>query len=379
MFEELIEKLLERLIEPFNRLLGKRPVLTVFIVFIVFFLFFVIPALITNYEQSAWVQSLAWLKFWIQSVLGSLLSTIALLATVKIVMIVRKLSQIEKEIRTSMRIVASLPTRLDKLAEHIKFEDDFENFIHHRTENSISGSLAKHLKDSLFKRLSVDNQHQQFSANKKWAAIEVYELFWRELNDFQKKYSSPLKCYAINSSSLDVWSGIDGKLFLDIQAEFCNGKHHPRGEVHRILCYDLPDFEEKTDLGKKIDSVAVAMMQAGVSVYFYDTKESPAEKNDFDCRQIESDVFRKWDFLVVEGKEESIIWEAEGLEKQKCGTVPGMPKKAVCAGSRYYIDNEPVDLKRLWDIVRKYSQELELAEDKSNENGWTAKFKDGKN
>jgi len=363
--EELIDKLLERLLDSLSKTMDKRPSAILLALFVIFIL-------IANYDK------LIWLEPWVKSILP-IASTIVSFAILKAVMVARKLSQVEKEIRTSMGILEGLPTRLDKLAEHIKFEDDFEDFIHRRTENSISGSLAKHLKDHLFKRLSVDNQHQQFSAKNKWAAIEVYELFWRELNDFQKKSSSPLKCYAINSSSLDVWSGIDGKLFLDIQAEFCNGKHHPKGEVHRILCYSLAAFREKTDLGKKIDSVAVAMMQAGVSVYFYDTDDSPAEHNDFDCRRIENDFFRKWDFLVVEGKEESIIWEAEGVEKQKCGTVPGMPKKAVCASSRYYIDNESVDLKWLWDTVRKYSQELELAEDKSNENGWTAKFKDGKN
>ena len=364
--EELIDKLLERLLDSLSKTMDKRPSAILLALFVIFIL-------IANYDK------LIWLEPWVKSILP-IASTIVSFAILKAVMVARKLSQVEKEIRTSMGILEGLPTRLDKLAEHIKFEDDFEDFIHRRTENSISGSLAKHLKDHLFKRLSVDNQHQQFSAKNKWAAIEVYELFWRELNDFQKKSSSPLKCYAINSSSLDVWSGIDGKLFLDIQAEFCSGKRHPRGEVHRILCYSLTDFREKTDLGKKIDSVAVAMMQAGVSVYFYDTDESPAEHS-FKYYQIEKRFFREWDFLVVEGNEESIIWKTESLEKHKRSIVPGMPEQAICAGSQYYIDdkNKPVDLKELWNEVRKYSVELELAEDKSNESGWTAKFKDGKN
>jgi len=304
----------------------------------------------------------------------SLLLTIVFFTVVKIVVVEGKLSRIEGMLEK---------VSLDKLAKHIEFEDGFEDFIHHSPKNSINGSLAKHLKNSLFERLRVDNKTHQFSAQNKWAAIEVYELFWRELIELQKTNktnATPLTCYAINSSSLDVWSGIDGKLFLDIQAEFCSGKRHPRGEVHRILCYSLTDFREKTDLGKKIDSVAVAMMQAGVSVYFYDTDESPAEHS-FKYYQIEKRFFREWDFLVVEGNEESIIWKTESLEKHKRSIVPGMPEQAICAGSQYYIDdkNKPVDLKELWNEVRKYSVELELAEDKSNESGWTAKFKDGKN
>ncbi len=371
MLNELTEQLLDGLLDFLGQTVEKRP-------FRVVFGFFIISALVLNHDKilgDIWNNN-----DWIKSLLYSAILAVSFYYITKILVIARKLSLIEKQAQDAIKTISQMPVFLKRLSEHIKFEDDFEDFIHHSSENSINGSLAKHLKNSLFERLQVDNKTHQFSAQNKWAAIEVYELFWRELLELQKTNATPLTCYAINSSSLDVWSGIDGKLFLDIQAEFCSGKRHPRGEVHRILCYSLTDFREKTDLGKKIDSVAVAMMQAGVSVYFYDTDESLAEHS-FKYYQIEKRFFREWDFLVVEGNEESIIWKTESLEKHKRSIVPGMPEQAICAGSQYYIDdkNKPVDLKELWNEVKRHSKELELAEDKSNESGWTAKSKDGKN
>jgi hypothetical protein len=237
-------------------------------------------------------------------------------------------------------------------SERAKLERSLERFIATCPKNSINRRLAIHLKDDLYKRLKVDSCYHQFESKRgnRWAAAEVYELFWKTLIDLPKT-AAPLKCYAINSSSLDLWLGVDGDIFLRLQQELCSTPKAEkiRGEVHRILCYEQKDFDNDTDAGKKIKLVAAKMINAGAFVYFY---------NISDC-QYPDHPYDKWDFLVTQGEiVESIIWESCGVGGNE---VPGSPIRAICAGHSYSEAGNDT-LKNRWDQIRRFARVLELTE-----------------
>jgi hypothetical protein len=254
--------------------------------------------------------------------------------------------------------VRSLPFFIETLSQKIEFESAFEVFIAKNSgKNSVSGILATHLKDDLFKRLSVGNG--QLEANNKWAAIEVYELFWKNLEaivkELPKEGDHCLNCYAINSSAPEVWLGMDGKIFLDIQGNFCSKGH----KIHRILCY--PYTLDKAP--EKVQQMAINMIKAKVSVYFYDTSEYHGIDH----------PYKKWDFLVMEDDKNGIsnriepsciVWTAEDEESRTSS--PGTPSKATCfSGIKYFLEGREIDLKRRWNDIREHAKELEL-DDKDN-------------
>lgn len=238
----------------------------------------------------------------------------------------------------------------------VKLENDLEDFVNKCPSQSINSKLAGHLKNDLYKRLSIDNQNHQFGSNEnnRWAATEIYELFWDTFIKLPRT-SKPLKCYAINSSSLDVWTGVDGKIFLNLQQAFCNNEDITRveGELHRILCYDKKDITKDTDIGKRIKTVAAKMIKAGASVYFYDISSDKYTEHQYQI----------WDFLVTEGEiAESVIWTTACTGG---GKVPGSPTKATCGGNLYYScsEDQKIDLKKRWDEIYKYVERFELTKD----------------
>jgi hypothetical protein len=241
-------------------------------------------------------------------------------------------------------------------SERVRLERSLEGFIAKCPRNSINRRLAIHLKDDLYRRLKVDSCYHQFESKKgnRWAAAEVYELFWRTLIDLPKT-DSPLKCYAINSSSLDLWLGVDGDIFLRLQQELCSTAKPEkiRGELHRILCYEKKDFDNDTDVGKKLKLVAAKMINSGAFVYLYDVSSCQYPNHPYD----------KWDFLVTQGDiVESIIWESCGVGGNE---VPGSPIRAICAGHSYS-EAENETLKSRWDQIRHFAEELELTEDRQS-------------
>jgi large-conductance mechanosensitive channel len=242
--------------------------------------------------------------------------------------------------------VLSLPETLGKLSERIQLDNKLEKLDN--SKFSIRGNVAGHLRRDLYKRLDVDSHNQLIACNK-WAALELYELFWKELCSEQEKAKTQLKCYAIHSSSIDVWVGVDGQNFLNTQKQFCKpqlNRNSPRkdcipGQVHRILCYPPEHFDEKAE------QVAADMIGAGANVYFY-SMNSEVRFSDYQFT---------WDFLVTENlqqSQQSVMWEA--------GKTGELPIEATCANHEYHLKNREVviDLKKLWDEVRAHAKELEL-------------------
>jgi len=259
---------------------------------------------------------------------------------------------------------------LDKLSKRIEFETDIENLVV-KCPSLVTSKLAKRLTEQLFRKLKPDGEHNQLSADDKWATLEMYEVFWEIILESQcpKKSSEMLptttnsapsapKCLAINSTALDVWLGVNGDNFLNIQKKF----HQCNGTVRRILCYKGTDFDDDTKEGENIiKKVAKKMIDGGAEVFFYDILSNKV-----------SHPYDEWDFLVVDSEEgkASIIWKAAKLGEGE-GKIAGEPKEVICSGDDYYPNSNgvfkpPINLTGLWYEIEDSSVRLELTEDGSS-------------